>query len=206
MAPKDDPKLVIYVAVQQPKLIAIMNGPIPVSMIFNTVMKNSLQYLNIKPTTFDKAETNLLTDVTNMAVEEAVEALTKKGLKPVVIGKGNKVIQQLPVSNQNVLEGERVIVKADGDVVLPDLTGWSRRDVMKIANIINVKLTLNGNGYAVSQNIKAGEKIKQGSFLIVQCKPPVEQDVKKKQKADKPDAEKEADETSGSTNATEVKD
>ncbi len=185
MAPKDDPELVVYVAVQQPEIDSYYEGPVPVSMIFNTVMKNSLQYLNIKPTTLEKAETNLLADVTNMSVTEAVAALTKSGLEPVVIGKGNKVVQQLPTATQNILEGEKIILKASGDVILPDLTGWSRRDVMKMANIADVKLTITGNGYVVSQNIKAGEKIKSGSFLIIQCKTPaVEKEDKKKQKAE----------------------
>ena len=49
MAPKDDPELIMYVAVQQPEFKDSADGSIPVSMIFNSVMKNSLQYLQIKP-------------------------------------------------------------------------------------------------------------------------------------------------------------
>ncbi len=51
MAPKDDPKLIVYVAVQQPEIDDYTKGAIPVSEIFKPVMKNSLQYLNIQPST-----------------------------------------------------------------------------------------------------------------------------------------------------------
>ena len=64
MAPKDDPKLLVYVAVQQPDIDGYAKGSIPVSMIFNPVMKNSLQYLNIQPSKSNKAQSNKLSDFT----------------------------------------------------------------------------------------------------------------------------------------------
>ena len=56
MAPKDDPKLIVYVAVQQPeRQITMLMGPFLYLMIFNPVMKNSLQYLNIQPSKQEQA-------------------------------------------------------------------------------------------------------------------------------------------------------
>ena len=51
MAPKEDPELIMYVAVQKPRLNKdkYESGSQPVSMIFKPVMKNSLQYLRVKP-------------------------------------------------------------------------------------------------------------------------------------------------------------
>ena len=57
MAPKDDPELIMYVAVQQPEFKDYADGSIPVSKIFNSVMKNSLQYLQIKPSDQNIIET-----------------------------------------------------------------------------------------------------------------------------------------------------
>ena len=50
-APADDPELIVYVLVKQPKLNqeTYEGGSVPVSKIFNSVMKNSLQYLNVEP-------------------------------------------------------------------------------------------------------------------------------------------------------------
>lgn len=45
---KDNPKLLMYVVVEKPKLKQDENGALPVSEIFKPVMKSSLQYLNIR--------------------------------------------------------------------------------------------------------------------------------------------------------------
>lgn len=189
MAPKDDPELVIYVAVQQPDIESYFDGSIPVSMIFNSVMKNSLQYLNIKPVSAEKASKNNIPDLTGLTVEKAEDTLAKKGLKPVMIGKGNKVAAQLPSAGATILEGERVLLKTNGELTMPDLKGWSKRDVMKLAKIADLKLTLTGNGYVVSQNVEPGAAVKEGSYLIVECLLPDEQEEqrKEKEKQDKKD-------------------
>ncbi|AGK52979.1 penicillin-binding protein [Bacillus sp. 1NLA3E] len=183
MAPKDDPKLVVYVAVQQPEIESYFDGSIPVSMIFNPVMKNSLQYLNIKPGSVEKAKINTLPNLTQMSIEGAKETLNQKGLQHVIIGDGSTVIEQLPAQNEEILEGEKVVLKTDGNLKMPDLTGWSRRDVMKIAKVAGLKLTVSGTGYVITQNIEQGTVLTKGSYLIVDCKVPTE--VKEKSEKDK---------------------
>ncbi len=174
MAPKDDPELIVYVAVQQPEIKTYFDGSIPVSQIFNSVMKNSLQYLNIKPVSMEKAKTNTLTNYANHSIDTALNDLTKKGLDAIVIGDGNTVLEQTPAPNVSVLEGEKVILKTDGELKMPDLTGWSRRDVLILAKMADLKLTITGNGYAVSQNLTQGTVVKKGTYLIVNCLTPDE--------------------------------
>ena len=125
MAPKDDPKLVVYIAVQQPEIDHYFKGSIPVSMIFKSVMKSSLQYLNIKPATTEKAESSPVPDVDGMEVSEASKLLASKGLEAVILGTGNQVEDQLPKAETVALEGEKIIIKASGVKTYPDLTGWS---------------------------------------------------------------------------------
>ena len=125
MAQKEDPKLLIYVAVQQPKIDDYTKGSIPVSMVFDPVMKNSLQYLNVQPATITKAETNKIPDLAGLSKDEAVKQLTDKGFETVVLGNGTDVVNQLPKSDTTILEGEKVIIRTDGDAAVPDMTGWS---------------------------------------------------------------------------------
>ncbi|MEH7110826.1 penicillin-binding protein [Neobacillus niacini] len=174
MAPKDDPKLIVYVAVQQPEIDHYSKGSIPVSMLFNPVMKNSLQYLNIQPSQQAKASTTKLADFMNQNVTETVQKLEEQGLDVVVLGNGAKVTGQLPEASTNVLEGEKIIIQTDGDLIAPNMTGWSLRDVMKVAKISGVKLNSTGSGYVVTQNIKEGAVLRKGDFLIVDLKTPEE--------------------------------
>ena len=154
MAPKDDPKLIMYVAVQQPELTNYADGSIPVSMIFNPVMKNSLQYLQIQPSEAKPVETAAISNVVDLSVDKAAEILTNQGLKPNVIGNGSKVVSQIPAANEPLLAGERVIIKTDGELIAPDMTGWSLRDVMKVAEVANMKLNSVGSGYVVNRILR----------------------------------------------------
>ncbi|MFJ7728929.1 penicillin-binding protein [Neobacillus sp. NPDC097160] len=177
MAPKDDPKLIVYVAVQQPELVGddAGQGAIPVSAIFNPVMKNSLHYLNIQPSMLEKAVVNKLSNLNGQTTEEAVKNLKDHGFETVVLGKGSKVVGQLPKAGTTILEGEKVIIQTDGDLTAPDMTGWSLRDVMKIANLTGVKLNSKGKGYVTQQNIQPNAILHSGDFLIVDFKSPEEQ-------------------------------
>jgi penicillin-binding protein 2B len=175
MAPKDDPKLIVYVAVQQPDLGGTGIGALPVSAIFNPVMKNSLHYLNVQPAKSQKAQLNQLSDFIGKSVDETEKELKAKGIETVVIGKGTKVIRQLPESGTIVLAGEKVIIQTNGEKLAPDMTGWSLRDVMKVANIAGLKLNSKGKGYVTRQNIKPKANLRNGDFLIVDLKTPEEQ-------------------------------
>ncbi len=172
MAPKDDPKLLIYVAVQQPKIDDYSKGSIPVSMIFDPVMKNSLQYLNIQPASIEKATTNKVPELTGLSKDEAVKELQDKGFETVVLGNGAKVVKQLPQVSTTILEGEKVIILTDGDVSAPDMTGWSLRDVMKAAKLTELQLETSGNGYVAGQDIAPGAPIHAGDKLKVNLQYP----------------------------------
>ncbi|XJZ28404.1 penicillin-binding protein [Bacillota bacterium Lsc_1132] len=167
MAPKDDPKLIVYVAVQQPEVDDYSKGSIPVSEVFKPVMTNSLQYLNIQPSKVDKATSNQLPDLAGQSVTETVKSLNDKGFETVVLGKGTTITGQLPKAGTTILEGEKVIIKTDGEIAAPDMTGWSLRDVMKVAKLADVNLSTSGNGYVVGQSINPGSPFAKGDSLKV---------------------------------------
>lgn len=185
MAPKDDPKLIVYVAVQQPNIDQYYKGSIPTSMIFKSVMQSSLQYLNIKPATREKADSSPIPDVTGMDPVDAKTLLESKGFQTVVLGDGNKVQNQLPSGDIVALEGEKIIVKTSGAMTYPDMTDWSLRDVMKLAQLTGVKLNKAGSGYVTSQSLKPGLPIKEGENLIVQLETPLQQFEKSLKKPEK---------------------
>jgi penicillin-binding protein 2B len=189
MAPKDNPKLIVYVAIQQPQLDekTYESGSNPVQMIFNPVMKNSLQYLNIKPAKMAKTKILKIPDVTNIHVTDAENNLKKAGLQVVVLGKGTKVVDQLPVKGSSLIEGEKVILKTDSDLFVPNMKNWSKRDVLKIANLLDLKLNIVGDGYLFKQNITPNSPIGPGDLLVVNFLPPdkIIEHQKKKNEKDK---------------------
>ncbi|KMY49351.1 penicillin-binding protein [Peribacillus loiseleuriae] len=187
MAPLDDPELVVYVAVKKPKLKAGEVGSDPVAEIFNPVMKSSLRYLNIEPAHIPNQTSEKISDYTNQPVKSAVENLGKSGYEVVTIGKGTTVINQAPKAGTVLLEGEKIIIRTEGDMLAPDLTGWSLRDVMKLASIAKLKLNAAGNGYVESQNFKVGTIMKEADYFLVNLKKPgdiVQEEMEPKDKED----------------------
>lgn len=166
MAPAKDPQLIVYAAVAQPKLNGEL-GSVPVSKIFNPVMRNSLQYLNIEPKQTPIVKTVQLKDFTGESVSEAVKNLKESKIEPVVIGTGQEVTGQSPEAKASLLQGEKVILQTDGKATMPNMENWSLRDAMKAAALVGLKVSYTGEGYVMSQNINPGEPVKKGQKLIL---------------------------------------
>lgn len=169
MAPKDDPELIVYAAVAQPKL-ENESGSVPVSRIFNPVMRSSLQYLNVKPAENIISKTVKLEDFIEEKTFKARQAYEKYGVDPVIIGTGNKIVKQVPAAGEKMLQGEKAVLLTSDHWTMPDMTGWAIRDVMKITEIAGLKLSYSGTGYVTSQNIQKDSELKEGQKLIVQLK------------------------------------
>ncbi|WP_226578477.1 penicillin-binding protein [Halobacillus litoralis] len=173
MAPKEDPELLMYVAVQQPDLEVTELGSEPVSYIIRTVMQNSLHYLDIQP---DKeAEESLsplsLPDVTGESVDKAEQKLKETFEKVEVIGNGGRVEAVLPSPGTKVVENQRIMIVTD-QPNMPDLTGYSVRDVHRLVKYFDLKIETMGSGYVQKQSIPAGTEIKEGDYLVVELTTP----------------------------------
>lgn len=177
MAPKEDPQMLVYVAVKQPNLEEGRTGELAVSTIFNEVMKSGLKYLEIESKEASeeaKAETITIPNVEGMSVEDAKKVLEESGLDPIVISEGTAIQKQVPEAGEKVLLNERVLLQAQNKILMPDMTGWALRDVLKFSQLIDVKPEMVGSGYVVSQNIPANTPVKKGEFISVELRQPNE--------------------------------
>ncbi|WP_456271626.1 penicillin-binding protein [Bacillus sp. AK031] len=175
MAPADNPQLIVYVAIKKPSLKDSEIGSDPVSDVFNPVMLNSLKYLNIKPEESKSIRKSELADLTELSVEKAKKQLEESGLAPVIIGDGNKVVSQSAAVGDVLLQGEKVVLRTDGNLTIPDMKGWSVRDVLKVTKLANLKLNMVGTGYVTKQNIKPDSSFSESEPLVVTFQTPEEQ-------------------------------
>ncbi|WP_404409015.1 penicillin-binding transpeptidase domain-containing protein [Jeotgalibacillus malaysiensis] len=173
MAPADDPELIVYIGIQQPDLPEDEISSIPVSKVFNPVMLNSLKYRNIQPVEAPMKESVVVEDYTGQSVAAVKEQLEDKGLKIEVLGKGETIRDQ-STKNNELIAGERMILVADGELTIPDFTGWSYRDVVRAAAAADLELNATGTGFAVSQNLTADTVINADQPLTVKFETPEE--------------------------------
>ncbi|UOQ43138.1 penicillin-binding protein [Halobacillus salinarum] len=173
MAPKEDPELLMYVAVKQPELKGNETGSEPVSHIFKTVMENSLHYLDIQPdkNNEQKVSEHTMEDLSGLSTEKAKKKLEKTYNNVTVIGKGDKVTKTIPEEGTKLLADEKVMLVTD-QPVMPDVKGWSLRDVHRLAQAFDLKIETMGSGYVTKQSIDPGTSLKNNGYLVVELAPP----------------------------------
>ena len=85
-----------------------------------------------------------------------------------IIGNGDRIINQYPEANSTILNTQRLFVLTDGaEVVMPDMTGWSRKDVTTFWLLSNRAVVIEGSGLVSSQSIEAGTVLTDESKLSV---------------------------------------
>ena len=114
MAPVEDPQLVTYVIVQQPKLKAGEIGSDPVSKLFTSIMDNSLKYMNIVPSGEDIVEPTVIRDYAGKDSTEAIEKLKKKDSFLKSLARVEKLIVQYPDAGTKLVEGSVVLLQTKG--------------------------------------------------------------------------------------------
>ncbi len=167
MAPAEDPEIVMYVAVKQPHLKENQPGSLPVSMIFKPVMNKTLKYLNIDPGTTPSPTTVTMPDfVADQAESMSSFTATNPSVEVVKLGASEgKVIAQSPAAGESIQPQQRIFVVREGPVKMPNVIGWSSRDVMAFANLFQMPVNFDGEGYVVSQSIAAGTEVAPGTAM-----------------------------------------
>ena len=167
--PKDDPQLIIYGAIKKP----VVEKSRGLYLAIRDIIKNTAKYYNINGTNNEKDTLNEYTveNYINKSVKEVSSKLKNQNLKVVVIGDGDKIIDQYPSSNQKIIENERVILITNFDKIkMPSLSGWSKKEVEALMKLINVNYQMNGYGYVTNQSIEPGTVITNDIILTIDLK------------------------------------
>jgi len=183
MAPIDDPEVIMYIAVQQPNLKPDENGHRSVAHVFRPVMEKTLTYLNIKPDvkpedkdTDEKIKAEVVPDFVNLDITETqLKAFQKENpdIQTVIIGPPNgKVIAQSKAVGEKIFNGERLVIVTEGEWKLPNLKGWSQRDVIQLSSILQLETNYEGQGFVTKQKPAKGTVVKAGDTLSVTMKLP----------------------------------
>lgn len=159
MLPAEDPEYTLYVTMKKPK--EYKNSVIPT--IANAILQRAMDFKEVDMVDTNTIQTDKVTvdDYRNLETEQARTMIETKGLVPVVIGEGAKIEEQSTQSNKHMLPGETLLLLTEGDSRrMPDTTGWSKSNLLKLANLLSMDVTFSGEGYSVDQSIEPGNPIK----------------------------------------------
>ncbi len=121
-----------------------------------------------QPEPVEQISTYTMPSLLNHSVSFAAERLSGTGTEVVVLGEGNNVIDQYPRPDGILTTGQRVFLLTDTTgFAIPDMTGWTRKDVSALWAVSGFGFKLDGDGVVVSQNIPPGTVVSKGTQIEV---------------------------------------
>lgn len=169
-APVEDPKIVVYVVVDEPNDPYAGGGSVA-APVFKDIMLQSLRHLGIGPSNAVKAlntgasreKVVTVPDVTELAISQAREELRARSINLEVVGGGAKVLQQIPKPGATMSPTQRVylITEERSKLQVPDLTGLPLRDALEICSLLELRCFVEGEGFVASQSLseEAGVRV-----------------------------------------------
>lgn len=154
MFPGDNPEIIIYAALRRPKDTVNYIAP-----MIKEVEKNITKYLNITDRVKDKEEV-MVESYHNKNINDIKRNLESKGINVLVLGSGDKIVEQYPGINTIIYEDDLVVLKSNElNNVMPNLVGLSYKDANNVLKLMNIEYTLEGNGYVYEQSIEEGKVV-----------------------------------------------
>ena len=164
--PGEDPEIIVYTAISKTKKSSTMKKAV------KNLVKNVSTYLNIYGNK-ESSESKSYTVESFINKDSSVSSLLleNNNMEAVIIGDGDKIIKQYPTKGTILNVGNKVfLLTNDSKYKTPNIKGWSRNDIQTFADLINLKVTFEGTGYAESYNFKNNEEIDLTKTLEVKLK------------------------------------
>lgn len=154
MYPYENPQIIIYAAMKLPT----WGKSRGLYKAVTDIMKSIAKYKNMFS---EQQEENTLKMIeipsyVSQNTNDVVSNLTSKGIECVVIGNGDKIINQ-SIVNTSIMTGEKIILLTNSNnYQIPSIIGWSRSDIIALMKLLNIPYEIDGYGYAVNQSIAKG--------------------------------------------------
>ena len=166
MYPKDDPKVIIYVAMQRSKVGSVLSDTV------KTITKDTAKYLEIfeeEPQLEKEVYNYKMNNFKNKLLINVKNELDGEKANYMVFGSGTKVIDQYPVKGTKVDTKQKVFIFTnDYQNIMPNLVGLSYKEAKVILDKYNVEYEIKSGDYIKSQNIKVGTIINKDTKVILE--------------------------------------
>ena len=181
LAPMDDPRYIILVALDTPSRQTgiYISGGVMAAPTVGAVMGDILPYLEV--TRAEEPASVTIPDLSGLSRREAESALKDAGLTGMFLGDEELVTGQLPAAGQTVSAGQMIVYLGDpvpADSAVPDFVGMTVAQAADAAAGAGLYLRPAGNPdltlplTVLSQDIPAGTAAEPGSTITLQFTDP----------------------------------
>lgn len=138
MYPKDNPKYIFYIAFQD------ASSSTPLSDAVKSLIKDLEAYYNLTNVRNNTKTIYNIENYLNKKVADVKNILDINGVKTIIIGNGDKIVSQYPMSG--IVNG-KVFLLTNGDFTESDLRGLSSKEFKNYCNLTGIACEMHGNGY-----------------------------------------------------------
>lgn len=178
MAPANDPKVTLFVSIDEPDPSNYYAGQIsaPVAQqVFNDVFN----YLAMKSdaSSSDIARSMLkdvvVPDVRGMKKADAEKVLKEQHLEAESDANGEYIVDMNPKPGYTVKEGSKIVLYTGTTptynkvVAVPDVTGLSPERAVAVFNSVGLKAEFDGNGMISDQSVEVGKEVEKGTVITL---------------------------------------
>lgn len=161
--PGKDPEIIVYAATSKSSSSNYLKTAI------KALVKDVGTYLNIYGTKTDK-ETGLypVDSYINKDAFAVSENLNNAGMEAIVIGEGDRIINQYPKNNVSLNIGNKIFLLTNSnEYKMLDIKGWSRSSIKNYCSLVGIECSFTGYGYATEFNIPVDSVIDKNKILEV---------------------------------------
>ena len=146
--PGEEPEIIIYTALKKPK-----DTTNYLANMVKEVVVNTSKYLNIEEVRTEEKNYKI-DNYINKNTKFITDNLVLNNIKVMILGTGNKIINQYPMADSLVSSNDLVILLTNEyDKTMPNLVGMSFKEVVAILDFLNISYEYEGYGYLESQSI-----------------------------------------------------
>ncbi len=181
--PAEDPQIVLYVAVDGATRGAQWGSQMG-APLFRRIMVDVLNYMQI-PSSEGASSTGgpvQVPDLQGLSVHDAAAQLDTAGLMLRFVGEGQYIVNQTPKAGASVPPQTEIIVYlaedeafSGGSISMPDLSGFTVKDVGQVLSWLGLYLEAEGSGVALRQEPASGAPVERGDVIKVFFGTPLEQ-------------------------------
>ena len=165
MHPSENPDFILYVTVQQPQHFA----SVQLGEFSNPILERASamkESLNLQSTAKNLDQVTTTTSYSMPATKDyspgdMAEELRRNLVQPIVIGSGTKIKDSSVAEGTNLDANEQILLLSDKVEVMPDLYGWSKKNVETFAKWLNLEVEFEGTGETVKkQSVRSNTALK----------------------------------------------
>ena len=165
MHPAENPDFILYVTVQQPEHYS----GIPLGEFANPILERASamkESLNLQSTA---KSLDQVTTTTNYAMPstkdyspgDLAEELRRNLVQPIVVGSGTKIKESSVAEGSNLDANAQILLLSDKVEEMPDLYGWSKKNVETFAKWLDIEVEFEGSGETVKkQSVRTNTALK----------------------------------------------